>query len=73
MESVLCKEQNSTCQQTVWDATTMDTHHDDQVPNTWWAAENTSHASAGMQEIWNETSGSFGIYRKPPSEDSAAQ
>ena len=34
ISALLCKEQNSTCQQMVQDATTIDIHHDDQVPNT---------------------------------------
>ena len=41
MEAVPRKEHDSTCRQSVWDATTEDIHHDNLVPNTWWAAENT--------------------------------
>ena len=41
MESARCKEQHSTCPQSVWDATTVDIHHEAKVPNTWWAAEDT--------------------------------
>ena len=41
MEAVPRKEHDSTCRQFVWDATTEDIHHDNLVPNTWWAAENT--------------------------------
>ena len=41
MEPARCKEQHSTCPQSVWDATTVDIHHEAKVPNTWWAAEDT--------------------------------
>ena len=41
MEPARRKEQHSTCPQSVWDATTVDIHHEAQVPNTWWAAEDT--------------------------------
>ena len=39
MDAAQCKEHHSTCPQFVWDATTVDIHHDAKVPNTWWAAE----------------------------------
>ena len=41
MDAAQCKEHHSTCPQSVWDATTVDIHHDAKVPNTWWAAEDT--------------------------------
>ena len=34
MEAVQCKEQDSTCLQLVWDATTVDIHHDNKMPNS---------------------------------------
>ena len=40
MEGVHHKEHDSTCMQSVWDATNMDIHHY-KVPNARWAAENT--------------------------------
>ena len=47
-------------------------HHYGHTPR-WPGAQHMMGCWECMQEIWNETSGSFGIYRKPPSEDSAAQ
>ena len=34
MEAVQCKEQDSTCLQLVWEATTVDIHHDNKMPNS---------------------------------------
>ena len=41
MDAAQCKEHRSTCPRSVWDATTVDIHHDAKVPNKWWAAEDT--------------------------------
>ena len=53
MDAAQCKEHHSTCPQSVWDATTVDIHHDVKVPNTWWAAEDTQPRAHINPQLYN--------------------